>query len=90
MACHFVSGHIVYAIWEMSDQHAHKHILIRKSKDEGKDKEPIQSTTTRDGNVSKTQENTAHREQRLQPFLSRCSQGYKEQTRQHNKDKHET
>ena len=57
--------------------------------EEGNDQESMQSSTTY-GKVTKYK-NTLHtREIRGQPFPSRWSQGCKAQTRQYNKDNHET
>ena len=66
-----------------------------KIKEEGKDQELIQSSMTPDPghHIWKWQNHkiTSNvREPRGQPFPSRLPQGYKEQTKHYDKDKHET
>ena len=66
-----------------------------KSKEEGKDQESIQSSTTPDpgyriGKWQKHKKTSHTREPRGQPFPSRWSQGCKKQTRQYGKDKRKT
>ena len=69
--------------------------ILALSKEESKDQEWIQLSNTPDlehhkGKWQKHRKTPHIRQRKGQPFPSRWSQCCKEQTRQYNKDKHET